>query len=296
VRTYRQDLEEISAVFPTIGPGERDALLWRGIVDICNENDLSFLIGEARIVTEAPYKEGTVSVTNGGTLVTVTGGVWAVWQQRKIKIQGRDEIYDVSIVNSMNTLTLAEPWLGETKSGLSYILFRDTYELPADCELTKELLLFDVTQRDQVDFVDYAEFRQAKAQAGGGLLGIPCAVARRGVNSSGRAEIEFGPRVPDSERVYQLDYFRSPQKPASLDASMNPTWPTAFEDVRVKRALYEYAMRKGHQRRFELKEQYEARIWDMVRKFDGGNEMRRRIRGTRSNTRRGLTITARWAG
>lgn len=293
-RTYIQDLEEISAVFPGIPPKERDALLWRGIVDICNENDLLFMIGEARIVTEAAYKVGTIAVT--GTALTLTGGVWdTTWEKRKIRIQGRDESYDVAAFGSATTATLSEAWLGDAASGLTYFMYRDTYPLPADCEMTKDLMLFDSTLKERIEFVDYAEFRAAKRESAV-ILGSPCAVVRRGINAAGRAEIEFGPRVPEAKRVYLLDYFRSPQRPASLTSAMTPPWPTAYEDVRVKRALSEYAHRKGHQRRFELKEAYDARIWDMTRKFDGGNEMRRRIRGTRSRSTNGLSIVARWTG
>ena len=294
-RTYIQDLEEISAVFPQIGPGERDALLWRGIVDICNENDFSFLIGEAKIVTEAPYKTGTITATKNSTAITLASGTWdTTWTNRKIKIQGREEPFSIASFGSTTTATIADNWLGATASSLTYFMYRDVYTLPADCELTKELLLYDTVYRDQVDIVDYALFRARKRETGV-ILGIPCEIARLGVTAAGLAQIEFGPLVPDSEKVYQLDYFRSPQKPALITNGMNPAWPTAYEDVRVKRALWQYANRKGHPRRFEFEEQYRARIWDMKRKFDGGNEMRRRIHGTRRRASNSWNIHARLA-
>jgi hypothetical protein len=294
-RTYKQDLEEFGAVFPGAGPRERDSELWRAVLDICNENDLLFMIGEARIVTEAPYTTGTLAVTNDSTAVVLTGGAWTTtWSNRKLKIQGRDEVYNVSAIGTATTCTLAEKWLGATDSGLTYQMFRDVYDLPADCEMSKEVLLYDTVLKDRVEFIDYQDFRREKRELGV-ILGTPCTVTRLGV-VSGKAQIEFGPYVPSEARVFQLDYFRSPQKPAAITDPMSPAWPTAFEDVRVKRALANYADKKGHQRRFEFREKYDRRVWEMVRKFDGGNEMKRRIQGTRVTSRGGFRINARWTG
>lgn len=292
-RTYLQDLEQISEVFPGMGQGQRDAKLWRAIVDICNENDLSFMIGEGRITVEAPYKTGTVQIV--GTTATLTGGTWdTTWTGRKIRAQGREESYTIASFPTTTTATLTESWPGSTDAGLTYFIYRDVYPVPADCELTKELLLFDPVHKVQIAIVDYAEFRAQKRQQGV-ILGIPTEVARIGLTAAGLPQIEFGPCVPDSARVYLLDYYRSPQKPATRNSPMSPAWPTAFEDVRVKRVLWEVGFAKGHPRRFEFEESYKRRIWEMRTRFDGGNEMRRRVRGTYRRSFSGMTIHARLA-
>jgi hypothetical protein len=117
-------------------------------------------------------------------------------------------------------------------------------------------------------------------------------VARKGLNATGIPEIEFGPQIPSSATTYLLDYYRSPQKPVAITSPVTPIWPEAFEDVKVLRALWKYADKKGHARRFEWEKRYKDRIWLMTTEFDGGNEMRRRMRNTGNGERSGIGLVA----
>lgn len=287
-------MNEIRGYFPAIPPNECDALLWRSIVDICNENDLAFMIGEGVINVEAAYSTGTVNPTNGSAALVGVGTVWdPAWQGRKISIAGGAP-YTVTI-NGALTATLDRPYVdGVTTTGLKYVIYRDVYPLPSDCEFSKDALLFDPLRPGlRIAMVDYMEFRRTKRQAFNGVVpGIPCEVARIGMTSAGLAQIEFGPQVPSAAQSYLLDYYRSPQKPAAITNSVTPIWPEAFEDVKVLRALWKYADRKGHARRFEWQKNYKDRIWLMTTAFDGGNEMRRRLRNTRARAEAGINVFA----
>jgi hypothetical protein len=290
VRTFQDDMNEIRGYFPSIPPNECETVLWRAILDIANENDLAFMIGEAKIRTESTYSTGTVNVTNGLVAITGVATVWvAGWTGRRISIAG-SEPYGIALTGA-GTANLDTAYLGATAADLKYIIFKDIYTLPADCEFSKEALLYDPLYYQMVDFVDYLEFRRNKSEAlTGTVSGIPTEVARIGLTAAGLSQIEFGPLVPNTATTYMLDYYRSPQKPAAITSPVTPIWPEAFEDVKVLRALWKYADKKGHARRFEWEKRYKDRIWLMTTAFDGGNEMRRRMRITHAPSRGGINL------
>jgi hypothetical protein len=283
-----------------MGENELESLTWRSVQDICAENDLAFMIGEGRIQTEESYDTGTVAVTDAGTGITLTDGTWVTtWTKRRIRIQGATEFYDISTFGSTTTATMGTAWQGDTESGLTYEMYRDIYSMPADCAYSKELLLWDVTNGRRIEFVDYPEFRENKRTILS-VTGEPTEATRLGVITSGSdvlAQIEFGPEAPASSRTILLDYYKSPTKPATISTALSPGWPAAFDDVIWLRTIWKYADQRGHPRRFECEQKYKRRIFELNAKFDGGNEMRRRLRASaEKRTRPGLVVGARWTG
>lgn len=289
-RTYGDYMKEVGRIFPQIGPGERDDLVWKAIKDICNENDLSFMIAEGRIVTEPEYDTGTVAVTSGGTAVTLTGGTWTIgWENRKIVIEGQPEVYDITIPASTTAGVLGAAWEGDTDSGLTYRMFRDKYAVPSTCEFSKELLIWDTDNDRKMDIVDFLAFQREKrsAEFSGGT---PTCVARVDLTAAGVPQLVFGPDVPSEKIVYTIDFYKKPTKPANAAASLSPAWPDAFERVIWERAIWQYADAKSHPRRFEFEQRYKKSIFAMNAKFNGADEMSRRVART---VRRGSGISVR---
>jgi len=252
--------------------------VWRAITDIATEENLAFMIGDAKLVTEANYATGTLAIA-GGVNVTLSGGLWdAAWTKRQIVIQGRGERYGITITGA-GTGTLDSTWQGTTTTGLTYRMFRDTYSLPSDCAFGKEIVLFDVAANVPMEFVDYETFTHDRQERRwSSTAGIPTGIARGGLDSSGLPQLVFDP-PPGSARVYNLSYFRSPKRPALVTSALDPPWPDDFHDVIPLRAAEEWAARKGHPRRAEMRERLKPRMRKMRAAFDGGNELRRRLGG-----------------
>lgn len=297
-RTYADYMNEVKRheVCRGIAPNELDALTWRGIVDIAAENDLAFLIGEGRINTEASYSTGTVAVTNGGTSLTFTDATLVTtWTNRRIRIEGRTEPYDVATIPTTATATLSQAFQGDTDSGLAFEIYRDVYPMPTDCEFSKELLLWDVTNGRRIEFVDYPEFREKK-RASLAATGEPTEAARIGLTAAGVPQIELGPLAPSAARTILIDYYKSPVKPATTATSLSPLWPIAFENAIWERVIWKYAETRGHPRRLEAEQKYKRTIFNLNAKFDGGNEMRRRLRASASMRGGSFVVGARWTG
>jgi hypothetical protein len=292
-RAFSDYMKEFGSVFPNVMDGERESLCWQSIKNICSENDLSFMIDDAKIITEAAYSTGTIAIA-GGTNVTLTGGTWSIaWTNRKIVIRGQTEPYGITVTGA-NTGTLSEAWQGSAITGLTYRMFRDIYEGPSNCEYSKELLLWDTTNNCRVDFYDFATFRRRKREYEY-VTGTPDRVSRVDLTATGVPQLEFGLEVPSSKIIYLLDYYRSPVKPANLAAALSPVWPDAFSHVIWERMLMDYTKKRGHSRRFEFERDYKSSIFRMNANFNGSDEMKRRVaRDTRQDA--GLRVRVRYDG
>ena len=128
----------------------KDAVLKRALNDFLAEyagswpwphyEDRGFL------TTVAPDTTGTVAVTNGSTTVTGTSTAFAALQVgRKLQVDGQLTWYVISAVGGATSITLQDPYQGDTDSGLSFSIFQDEYLLDAD---THRLLDMVQTQND----------------------------------------------------------------------------------------------------------------------------------------------------
>ena len=155
-------------------------------------------------------------------------------------------------------------------------MFKDIYELPSDCDISKEIVVFDVNRKRELDLVDYEAlvFERERSSA---RPGQPLRVARVALSADGKAQLLFDP-PPSAAQPFLVPYYRSPTKPATLSAPLDPPWPEAFHDVIAMRAVAEYADRKGHPRRIEFRNRYRVRMRRLRSSVDGGSELRRRLR------------------
>jgi hypothetical protein len=276
-RSLGDYMADVRSYFPHIQDGECQALVWKAILLIHGEESLPFMVAEpaARIVTAASYSTGTITIT-GGVTVALTDGVWdPAWTGRKIIIGGRSERYAITITGAAAG-TLSETFLGSDTTDLTYTIFKDIYELPSDCEIAKEIVVFDVNRKRELDLVDY-EALVFERESNSARPGQPLRAARVGITSTGTSQLIFDP-PPSSVMPFLVPYYRSPTKPANLTAPLNPPWPEAFHDVIAMRAVAEYADRKGHPRRLEFRNRYRVRMRRLRSSVDGGSELRRRLR------------------
>jgi len=285
-RTIGDLMADFRSYIPHVQDGECQALVWKALQLIHGEEDLSFFVAEppARIVTEAAYSTGTITIV--GTAITLTGGAWnPAWTGRRLIVAGRAERYSIAITGAASG-TITEAYLGTETTDLTYTLFRDVYELPANCEFSKEIVVFDVLRKEEITFVDYEAlvFERERSSA---RPGQPLRVARVGLSADGKPQLLFDP-PPSAAAPYLVPYYRSATKPATLTTPLDPPWPNAFHDVPALRAVVEYANRKGHPRRAEWAKQYRVRMRKLRSKCDGGNELRRRLRDRRLEDSAGI--------
>lgn len=96
------------------------------------------------------YDVGSVAVTNNSTTVTGTGTDFISGAQVGEALYINDDLYEIAVINSSTQLTLADPYLGSTASGLSYKII-PTQSLVADLSAGVADLIADFA-----DVRDYA--------------------------------------------------------------------------------------------------------------------------------------------
>jgi hypothetical protein len=78
-------------------------------------------------MAESKYNVGTVSITNGETTVTMTGGMWNsanVQVFDEIEIDGLVAVRIRSVDASAGTAELTQPWAGTTKTAVAYVVWQ----------------------------------------------------------------------------------------------------------------------------------------------------------------------------
>lgn len=93
------------------------------------------------VALNAAYQTGTVAVTNLSATVTLTSGTWPSWAATNAEILLTDGVwYKILTRDSGTALTLAQPFQGNTGTGLSYTLAQMQITLPSDCRKISEVI------------------------------------------------------------------------------------------------------------------------------------------------------------
>ena len=88
---------------------------------------------QAVLETSAPYTTGTVSVVQGSSNLTLTGGAWdASVHGVGFRVTGQPDYYEFS-ATSPTTGLLERAYDGPTADGAAYSLFQFVFPLPANC-------------------------------------------------------------------------------------------------------------------------------------------------------------------
>ena len=76
------------------------------------------------------YAAGSIGVTNGLRTVTGAGTAWtSLMVGRFLKLTREDELYQIVAVPTAGTLILNQPYIGDSGSGLTYLVWKKFYEL-----------------------------------------------------------------------------------------------------------------------------------------------------------------------
>ncbi len=116
--------------------------------------------------THGSYTTGTVTVTNGSTTVTGASTAWNTnnaYGEANARTIGKlvfggTDVYEISAVGSDTSITLDEPYIGDTDSGLSYTYFEDEFDLHADFLRPLDQTYFD--QNSEIPLIGRKDFRR----------------------------------------------------------------------------------------------------------------------------------------
>lgn len=94
------------------------------------------------------YTTGTVQVTNGSRTVTGTNTTFtAAMEGRYFKLDRDTELYLIKDFVSTTELTLEDPYIGDSGSSLTYLIWNKYYNLPPDCDLNLQIYISKIPQR-----------------------------------------------------------------------------------------------------------------------------------------------------
>jgi hypothetical protein len=286
MRNYGQLVDRLVEEVDGLKREDGERLINRAYRTAVEANAWSHLIKRFTIQTEPSYDTGTIAVTEAGTGATLTGGAWVTsWvtapSMRRIRVQGRTEVYDVTAMGSTTTATLGDPFLGETNAAATYFMYRDVYPLPADCNMSRLLVLYDPVNGRRLHYYNQPEFLMQRNNHGGdGTLGTPeCfMLIAHTAETPPRAQIEMFP-ASDVAEVFHGWYFR---RPAFMAAAADyPDWPAEFEDVLWLGAAIDYYQQPRHftpQYLSVLEPKYKMLWTRMKREMDGNTAIDRQIK------------------
>jgi hypothetical protein len=107
------------------------------------ENDHPHFIKQGYINLVAPYSSGTVAVAEGGTVVTGTNATWtSAMTNRYMKIDDEPVHFQLTSWVSATGFTFAggAKWLNDSVTSGTYVIYKDTYDLPSDFRKTGSIL------------------------------------------------------------------------------------------------------------------------------------------------------------
>lgn len=114
-----------------------DTMLTSGINDalwdIARSYKWSWLMTDGMLTFRETYATGTLAFTQNDATVTLAGGTWPTWIADGGKILYQGIYYIVATRTSDTVVELAHEWSQGTVSGVGYVAYLNTYDLPDDC-------------------------------------------------------------------------------------------------------------------------------------------------------------------
>ena len=266
--------KKLTSMIPQLDAGEACRRINLAYVNEAMGHSWSHLLKRWTIQTEASYSTGTVAVTNGSAAVALTGGTWvASWStspsHRRIVIQGRQEPYDITVTGAAAG-TLDSPWIGSTTAAATYVMWRDTYPLPADCGYAKLMALYDPVDNFRLLLLGQQTFLRYRGD-------YPAQINPPEVLMMAAQSTETPPRplfqmYPASAtvRAYHGWYFRRPDFMAN-DATY-PDWPHEFQDmIPLSATIEHYSTPRFHSPKYlkQFQPTYADLYMKMVKEMDG---------------------------
>lgn len=191
----------------------------------------SFRQAKSQILLLDQYSTGTVAVTQDSGTVTGTGTVWTAGMVgRKFKAAG-NEVYTITARASNTSITISPVYQGASASGLSYLIFQDTYDLPSDVSsvsgwwnATQQKWLTPVTPDAIGDLQNASNFTS----------NWPDRIAQFGTNA-GVPQVIVWP-APSVRAMVPIIYTRQPTNPTGPGSTID--LPSKMDAVLVQGMVY----------------------------------------------------------
>ena len=167
-----------------------------------------------RLLTQAPYSTGTVTIAQGSASLAGSGTAWDtangfsvdnVRPGGRIVFPGDDTVYEVDTVSSDTALTLTDAYRGSSIAAETYNYFEDEYDLASDFLRPLDKTRFD--GRGEIEIIDRREFRRRfTVYAAPGYV-VACAIfdAPFNGNTTPRRRVRFF-RPPSEARYIPYAY------------------------------------------------------------------------------------------
>lgn len=235
--------------------------------DVAVHKKWQWLMAEDAVSIIGVYTTGTVTVTQGSASVTGVSTTWtddSIDTTYKFKVDGYDEIYDISTVGSNTSITLADTYKGDDATSVAYRIWKDVYELPNT-----------VREVDQV-WVDHRSF-PARAVGMKKMRELKnlwptdtdkvLAFTLIQDSSDGDRQLQIFP-VPDED--YTLHYTYAKRITRLSDDEDEPLIPIGYRHVLVYGALEEWALQAGNPQLVTL---YSSKYVDLLRRLAHDTEI-----------------------
>lgn len=247
--TFGEQSKKLVGMIHNLTTDEARRRINKSFRDNCNAHGWRHLLKRFTIQTEAQYNTGTLTATNASTSVAGASTVWVTsWvtapSQRRIVISGRNEPYDVSAIGSATALTLADSFIGDTDSDLTYTMFRDTYPLPTDCGVERLVVIYDMDLRFRLINFNQPKFLAVRS-VNPTLVSIPeCfSIIGQTAETTPRPQIQMYPAA-STVRAYHGWYFRRPSLLSSDGSYFD--WPEEYDDMIWMKALMDFYREPHH--------------------------------------------------
>ena len=215
----------------------------------------------AWVVTAAPYTTGTVSLTQGADAVTGVGTVFpstADTTPWRFGASYSTPWYVVSARGGDTALTLAEDFTETTLAASNYVLYANTFSMPAAAEKVRYVLVMQpgYTNPDPITKRTMDEMATMPVE-----LGIPSSWCVGGNDSNGYLTVQVAP-IPDGIYRMHVHYLK---KITELSTGTDePFLEERRRDLIIERALWHAYRFKGDNRAADQLVIYQRRLAEAI--------------------------------
>lgn len=198
-------------------------------LEIHGAYDWPWAYKETNLSLNPSYSTGTISVNVGSASVTGAGTTWSTgWTNRRIRLDNNQD-WPISAVTGAGALTLAQPYFGSSNlSGASYVIYQDVFEMPADFEPGKDLILLQPDVRIRVRCISRLALETQGVVLKSLFTNIAMGYSDQGRTAAGLHLIRIIP-PPTSAKTLRLVY---KARPADFSAMTDVPWlPQTYQDI-----------------------------------------------------------------
>ena len=198
-------------------------------LEIHGAYDWPWAYKEVNINVNPSYSTGTVSVAVGSTVVAGVGTAWdAAWTNKRIRLDNNQD-WPIASVSGVGTIGLSQAYHGAAAlADASYVIYQDVYQMPADFEPGKDLILLQPDVRIRVRHIPRMALETQSVVLKSLFTNIAMGYADQGRTSAGLYQIRIVP-PPTNTNTLRLVY---KARPADFSALTDISWlPQTYQDI-----------------------------------------------------------------